>query len=224
MTDEPIEPAPKVLSRPTPHSAGPEGVEAYSVGGGSGPLPTHFGCAERADLALDGRRAASRRESPLALFARMTLEIERKFLVTSLPEDFTTHPHCHLRQGYIASTEEGIEVRVRAADGYFTLTIKSAGGQVRTEVEVQLSTQDFEALWTLTGSRRVEKYRTRYPLGGPVAEVDIFEGSLRPLQLAEIEFSNVDAAEAFRPPDWFGQDVTANPRYKNKSLALYGLQ
>jgi CYTH domain-containing protein len=37
--------------------------------------------------------------------------------------------------------------------------------------------------------------------------------------LAEVEFPTKEEALAFLPPDWFAEDVTANPAYQNSSLS-----
>jgi CYTH domain-containing protein len=38
--------------------------------------------------------------------------------------------------------------------------------------------------------------------------------------LVEVEFPSEAAARAFVPPDWFGEDVTGDRRYRNRTLAL----
>jgi adenylate cyclase len=152
----------------------------------------------------------------------VTLEIERKFLVRELPADVAEHPAQELRQGYVVTTPEGLEVRVREVDGVPVLTIKSGGALTRAEVEVPIGADQFAALWPLTDGRRIEKRRTRYPLDGSVAEIDEFAGALAPLRLVEVEFPSEAAARAFEPPPWFGREVTGDTRYKNKNLALTG--
>ena len=54
-------------------------------------------------------------------------------------------------------------------------------------------------------------------------ELDVFEGALAPLILAEVEFDSEEAANAFCPPDWFGEDVTFSGAYHNSSLSRQGL-
>lgn len=51
-------------------------------------------------------------------------------------------------------------------------------------------------------------------------ELDLFEGALAPLMLVEVEFPTMEAAEAFSAPDWFGDDVTEEKRFKNKAMAI----
>ena len=148
------------------------------------------------------------------------MEIERKFLVVSPPPgEFASS---RIRQGYVAVAADGGEVRVRDRDGECSLTVKHGLGVVREEHETVISAELFEALWPSTDGRRVEKRRLLVPLGDLTAEVDVFEGALAGLVVAEVEFPSLEAAEAFAPPPWFGPDVTDDRRYKNQSLALHG--
>lgn len=153
------------------------------------------------------------------------VEIERKFLVAQVPGDLEANPSYELEQGYIAITNEGVEVRVRHREGaQALLTIKSGGGQERLEEEIEIDDRRFRALWPLTDGRRIRKRRYLIPIGdGLHIELDVYRGELDGLRTAEIEFDSADAARAFTPPSWFGPEVTDDPRYKNKRLATDGL-
>ena len=62
----------------------------------------------------------------------------------------------------------------------------------------------------------------RIPLPGSdhlVIELDVFSGTYQGLVLAEVEFSSMEEAMAFTPPDWFGEDVTMSGKYQNSRLA-----
>ena len=148
------------------------------------------------------------------------MEIERKFLVREVPAG--DHPASHIRQGYVAIASDGGEVRVRDRGGDCTLTVKHGVGVVREEHETVISADLFEALWPSTEGRRVEKRRVLVPLGRLTAEVDVFEGALAGLVVAEVEFATLEEAEAFVAPAWFGPEVSEDERYKNQSLALHG--
>ena len=52
-----------------------------------------------------------------------------------------------------------------------------------------------------------------------MAEVDVFHGRHEGLMLVEVEFANTEAADAFVPPAWFGEDVSTDPCYRNSFLA-----
>jgi len=151
----------------------------------------------------------------------VSVEIERKFLVGRLPADGERGTGQRLRQGYLA--EDGdVEVRVRITDTAAFLTVKAGRGLARTEVETEISINDAEALWAHTEDRRIEKVRYRIPVEGFVAELDAYQDSLDGLLTVEVEFPTVDAADAFRPPVWFGREVTADERWTNAALARHG--
>ncbi len=149
-------------------------------------------------------------------------EIERKFLVPAPPADLAVHPHAVLRQGYLTTTSDDAEVRLRHADDRYVLTVKRGAGLVRREVEVALTSHQFDALWPLTEGCRVEKVRYRVPCAGHTAEVDVYRGSLSGLVVAEVEFASEGESRSFQPPSWFGRDVTHDARYKNRQLAVHG--
>lgn len=150
------------------------------------------------------------------------MEIERKFLIAASAEELPAGPWTPLRQGYLASGVGG-EVRLRDAGGTLTLTVKSGVGLVREEREIELSAEQFDALWPLTEARRIEKRRAVIEAGALRYEIDVFGGTLTGLAVAEVEFAALADARAFEPPAWFGVEVTEDARYSNAALALQGL-
>jgi CYTH domain-containing protein/CHAD domain-containing protein len=148
-------------------------------------------------------------------------EIERKFLITEMPR--AESAQTTIEQGYLA-LDEGTEVRLRRIDGELLLTAKSGHGEVREEVEVSIHPKAFEELWPLTAERRLRKVRHYVPLGeGLRAELDVYEGALDGLRTVEVEFDSPEAADRFRPPPWFGTELTGDRRYANQALATVGL-
>lgn len=66
----------------------------------------------------------------------------------------------------------------------------------------------------------IEKTRVFVPIEqGYTAELDIYHGFLEGLLTVEVEFPSEEAALEFIPPIWFGEDITSDKRFKNKSLA-----
>lgn len=157
------------------------------------------------------------------------MEIERKYLVASLPEDLESYPHVEIEQCYLCTSPT---VRVRRMGDVYILTVKEkvvngqgsvAGGGpiVNREEEFALSAESYERLKSKCEGRPVLKTRYKIPLeGGLTAELDIFHGPHEGLRLVEVEFPDTAAANAFTPPAWFGEDVSADRRYRNSWLAF----
>ena len=148
-------------------------------------------------------------------------EIERKFLVSSMPED--PGRGTAIVQGYLPLASNDTELRVRRKGDATVLTVKRGSGLDRGEDEVAISTDAFDALWPLTEGRRIEKTRYEIAHAGATIEMDEFGGELEGLLLAEIEFDSTDASERFEPPGWLGREVTGDANYGNRSLAEKGL-
>lgn len=147
------------------------------------------------------------------------IERERKFLVEEVPEQFGEGDR--IEQGYL-SVKENSSVRIRKKAGKCTLTVKGRSGLERTEVELELTPEQFEVLWPLTGGARISKKRFLLPFENVVIELDCFEGELAGRKLAEIEFPSKQEAEDFEPPGWLGREVTPDHRYTNACLARDG--
>jgi len=150
------------------------------------------------------------------------MEIERKFFVNLdlIGTRLQSYPSVFIRQAYLAVDEVfKREVRIRDKGGTCTVTIKEGMGLVRKEIETALSKEQFDALIVGAQGRIIEKTRYELPIGDYTAEVDIFQGCLDGLALVEVEFSSEDEAKAFQCPQWFGEEKTADARFKNVQLA-----
>jgi adenylate cyclase len=148
------------------------------------------------------------------------MEVERKFLVGE-PPDLGDAESGEIEQGYLAIGSDG-EVRLRRKGEKLVLTAKRGSGLARDEAEVELDRESFERLWPLTEGRRLHKRRHLIPDGDLTIELDVYEGDLEGLLVAEIEFDSEDQARAFEPPGWIGEEVTGDERYLNETLATQG--
>ena len=147
------------------------------------------------------------------------MEIERKFLVEKLPE-LPAAEAIHIEQGYI-STDPVIRIRSwnNGEEQRYILTVKGGGMIVREEYELELTSRQFEGLKEICSGRFIVKTRYVYPLeNGLKAEVDVFGGTQQGLILAEVEFLSEDGMREFQKPEWFGEDVSQDPRYHNSNM------
>lgn len=147
------------------------------------------------------------------------MEIERKYLVKSPPENYTDYPCHQIEQAYLCTAPV---VRIRKEDEQYYLTYKSKGLMVREEYNLPLTKDSYEHLLLKADGTILTKKRYLIPLdpsGHLTIELDVFEGKFEGLLLAEVEFETQKEAENFQPPDWFGEDVTFSGEYQNSRLS-----
>lgn len=148
------------------------------------------------------------------------MEIERKFLISSVPEWALQYPHRRIEQAYLCTEPV---VRVRRSGERFWLTCKGAGLLAREEYELPLSEQAYRHLLVKADGAVIEKERYCIPMDGLTVELDVFDGALAPLVYAEVEFRTEADAVAFVPPEWFGREVTERAEYTNAALSEKGI-
>lgn len=134
-------------------------------------------------------------------------EIERQFLVKTLPAALDQRDSIAIRQGYLSVTRER-EIRLRDQDGSYLLTVKDGQGISRTETETVLTPEQFNALWPATSGQRIEKRRYFFPWQGVITHLDFYLGELAGFNILEAEFASLDASDAFVPPDFCGEEIT----------------
>ncbi len=145
------------------------------------------------------------------------MEIERKFLIKHLPDNLSSYPFHQIEQGYLCTAPV---VRIRRQDEEYYLTYKSKGLMVREEYNLPLTKESYAHLLPKIDGILISKKRYLIPIeSGLTIELDIFEGKLAPLILAEVEFDTEEQAKAFTPPEWFREDVTYSMDYHNSVLS-----
>ena len=149
-------------------------------------------------------------------------EIERKFLLRSLPERAREAKSVEVDQGYLPGTRINERIRrMKSSDGArFFRTIKMGSGLERFELEEETSEEFFTTVWPLTRRARIFKRRYFVPEGEVVWEIDEFLD--RPgLWLAEVELESVD--QRVKIPEWLEptieREVTEEREYTNHALA-----
>lgn len=148
----------------------------------------------------------------------MAKEIERKFLLSTTDLSFLkAFPAIAIVQGYLH--ESGMTSRVRIAGDQAFLTLKGkADGLVRDEWEYPIPRTDAEEILRKHAiGNLIHKTRYVIPAGVHAWEVDVFEGNLKGLVIAEIELARAD--DVFDKPCWVGVEVSHNKAYTNKNLA-----
>jgi len=151
----------------------------------------------------------------------MGKEIERKFLVSFLPEDISRITMC---QGYLQSEKErAVRIRTVEKEGSKkgVLTIKGMGsesGMSRYEFETEIPVQDADHLLSLCDEPLIEKTRYKYDYKDLTWEIDEFHGVNNGLVIAEVELESED--QQFEKPDFIGEEVTGQEKYYNMMLLI----
>lgn len=158
------------------------------------------------------------------------MEIERKFTVTALPDNLESYPSHLIEQGYLNTNPV---VRVRREDDTFYMTYKGSGMIAREEYNLPLTLQAYDHLKGKCDGNIITKVRYLIPHKEPVfkdgflppdglsltIELDVFKGVFEGLVIAEIEFPDIETANALVPPDWFSEDVSEKKEYHNSYLS-----
>lgn len=153
------------------------------------------------------------------------MEIEKKYRIRQMPIGLDKFEKKEIEQGYLCN-EPVVRIRKSNDDYYMTyksrLNIKADEGNALCceEVELPLTKESFEHLKEKVDNKLIKKIRYIIPLENKLkAELDIFLNNLEGLTIVEVEFPDETSAKAFHPPDWFGEDVTFDDRFKNNYLA-----
>lgn len=155
------------------------------------------------------------------------MEIERKYTLKELPSNLETYPCHQIEQAYLNTNPV---VRIRREDDSYYLTYKGSGMMAREEYNLPLNEESYRHLLPKADGIVITKKRYVIPLtvflpentDNLSIELDIFEGELKPLVIAEIEFPTKEMADTFIPPALFAKDVTFDSRYHNSSLSGAG--
>ena len=123
----------------------------------------------------------------------MAQEIERKFLVANHDWKDSVIRSIRIRDGLIANNK-GNKARVRIANDVATIALKSRrSGLARTEFEYVIPYSDAEEMLRIMCEGNVlDKARHFVSHAGNTWQVDVYEGLLDGIVLAEIELTDAD--------------------------------
>lgn len=164
------------------------------------------------------------------------MEIERKFLVRQVPGQLSDYKKKEIEQGYLSRNPV---LRIRKSNEHYILTYKmkaavpDSTALLNNEIEAVLSEEAYLHLRDKVDNHVITKTRYLIPLGNHscigadgyaetytlTGELDVFHGILEGLVFIEVEFPSVAAADSFTAPEWFGEDVSDDRRYRNGYLS-----
>lgn len=158
------------------------------------------------------------------------MEIEKKYTIKALPENLESYPCKIIEQAYLNTSPV---IRVRQSDDSYYLTYKGSGLMAREEYNLPLDEESYRHLLTKADGNVISKKRYVIPIENPQfddnyqplvtpelsIELDVFAPPFAPLVMAEVEFPDIEMADAFIPPAWFDEDVTNDPEYHNSVMS-----
>ena len=175
----------------------------------------------------------------------MGQEIERKWRVRTLPEEYHSFPCKKMEQAYLCVnptlrirkelfSAQGMESSVEKTYGEefsvaqrdieqgeeYIFCYKGKGRLSREEYNLPLTKEAYESLLGKIEGRVIRKTRYEIPCGKYTVELDVFHGELEGLCYAEVEFSSLDEAKTFQPLDWFSEELTEERGYSNAELSF----
>ena len=144
-------------------------------------------------------------------------EIEYKYLVDKEKWNAVIKPKGQIIvQGFIHNSKECVvRVRIKGSKGFLTIKGETKG-ITRKEFEYEIPVSEAQDIVDRFISKSIRKIRYEIPYGKHTWEVDVFEGALDGLIIAELEVES--ESETFELPDWVTEDVSRDPSYYNAVL------
>ena len=174
----------------------------------------------------------------------MGVEIEKKFLVSRLPDDLSIYRYHMIEQAYLNVHPA---IRVRREDDIYYMTYKGAHSQNEGEIgqveyNMPLDKESYDHLLSKAEGNVIKKKRYLIPLNEDAytmdylndhdilrqmikneevkIELDVFEDMFEGRVIAEVEFPDEESAKNYRPASWFEREVTGDPKYSNASMSM----
>ena len=146
------------------------------------------------------------------------IEYERRFLLDRFPSNTNVVRIRRITDHYIEGT--GLRLREENENGRLTIfkltqkrPARARGEQQGLITSIYLTQDEFRVLDQLP-ARKLSKTRHSVPPFG----VDVFEGTLQGLVLAEAEFDSAAAADALSVPSFIVREVTTDNRFTGGRL------
>ena len=144
-------------------------------------------------------------------------EIEYKYLVDKAKWNALEKPKGELIvQGFLHNSKECVvRIRIKGSKGFLTIKGETKG-ITRKEFEYEIPVAEAQDIIDSFISKSIRKIRYEIPFESHTWEVDVFEGALDGLIIAELEVES--ESEEFQLPDWVTEDVSHDPNYYNAVL------
>ena len=151
------------------------------------------------------------------------VERERRFLVDpSCRPDLSAAPHLLIEDRYIDDSRFRLRRMTDSLTGRVVLKLTKkydvADALARPIITAYLDAAEY-ALFAALPGRSVIKRRYPVDTADGCFGIDLFEGSLAGLELAEIEFDDPAIGTAIAAPSWTTIEITQDSRFQGGALA-----
>jgi len=139
------------------------------------------------------------------------IELEKTYLIKSLPENLEDYPHKELIDYYLPVDADHPKLRLRKRGDILEITKKTLLQEwdcsQQKEETIILSLEEYQALGQLP-SKKIHKVRYYVPYKEYTVEFDVFQWDLKWLILADIEFPDQQSQQQFTMPDFCLAEIT----------------
>jgi len=142
-------------------------------------------------------------------------EIERKWLIKILPNlEKLKKSRC---ERYIIFFKLKTEIRVQKVNNFYFLERKEDKKNLSSEkYTIDISKEEFEFF---KSNIKLEIIRdTYYYQKKPDIKIQVYQKKFKGLERVEVEFLNEKEARNFKPPKWFGKEITNTELSRDKKL------
>lgn len=143
----------------------------------------------------------------------------RRFLIDSFPQDYRISRRTERRTGYLSCAKD-FEISLHQEGKSYTQSLKKQTQHQTIEHTLKLREYDFHKQWEAVETQHLNSVCYEMATKGePKLVVESFQGHLLGLYTATLEFSNIVDAYCYRPPVWFGLEITYDLRFTARNLA-----
>lgn len=145
----------------------------------------------------------------------MKKEIERKFLVKTLPNLENLEKVEYER--YFIFKNSNVEIRIQKKWNKFEFERKEKLSELSSSKQkFEISKEEFEYLKSISNSSII---RDSYLIStNPEISIKVYHWKFEWLVRVEVEFLDEDSAKEFIPLDWFWKEITDLPLWKDSKL------
>ncbi len=140
------------------------------------------------------------------------IEYEKTYLLKFVPNDLIKTPYKEIVDIYIPQNTEHPKLRIRKNGNKYEICkkypVSRADASTQHEFTIPITLAEFEELSGNLHGKRSRKNRYYYKYNNKIAEIDVFQGDLRGLILADFEFESEKEKAKFSQPEFCLADVT----------------